>query len=80
MAGLVKARAYLLLMESKAGSNFLFHRASLSENRFALFRTHSNASRLTGVATIAARNAPRRTPRPLRKMASQPVPILRTLR
>ena len=28
-------------MESKAGSKFLFCRASLSENRFALFRTHS---------------------------------------
>ena len=29
-------------MESKAGSRFLFYRASLSENRFTLFRTHSN--------------------------------------
>ncbi len=28
-------------MESKAGSKRLFYRASLSENRFALFRTHS---------------------------------------
>jgi hypothetical protein len=35
------ARAYPLLMESKAGSKFLFYRASLSENRFTLFRTHS---------------------------------------
>jgi hypothetical protein len=34
-------RAYLLLMESKAGSKFLFYRASLSESRFSLFRTHS---------------------------------------
>jgi len=30
-------------MVSKAGSKFLFCRASLSENRFALFRTHSKA-------------------------------------
>jgi general secretion pathway protein G len=30
-------------MKSKAGSAFLFCRASLSENRFALFRTHSSA-------------------------------------
>ena len=36
-------RAHPLLMESKAGSRFLFWRASLSENRFALFRTHSGA-------------------------------------
>ncbi len=36
-------RAYPLLMESKAGSKSLLYRASLSENRFALFRTHSNA-------------------------------------
>jgi len=35
----------------------------------------SNASRLAGVAMIAARNAPRHSPRPLRKIASQPVPI-----
>jgi hypothetical protein len=29
-------------MESKAGSRFLFYRASLPENRFTLFRTHSS--------------------------------------
>jgi hypothetical protein len=34
-------RAYPLLIESKAGSKFLFYRTSLPENRFALFRTHS---------------------------------------
>jgi SRSO17 transposase len=34
-------------MESKAGSKFLFCRASLPENRFALFRTHSKVRELT---------------------------------
>jgi hypothetical protein len=29
-------------MESKAGSKFLFYRASSSENRFTLFQTHSS--------------------------------------
>ena len=43
-------RAYPLLMESKAGSKFLFCRASLPENRFALFRTHSKAH--SGVTII----------------------------
>jgi hypothetical protein len=37
------ARAYPLLTESKAGSTFLFYRASLSENRFTLFRTHARS-------------------------------------
>jgi general secretion pathway protein G len=37
-----RARAYPLSMKSKAGSKFLFCRASLSKNRFALFRTHSS--------------------------------------
>ena len=46
-------RAYPLLMESKAGSKFLFCRASLSENRFALFRTHSSVNE-ERVATEAA--------------------------
>jgi len=36
--------AYPLLMELKAGPKFLFYPASLSENRFALFRTHSRRS------------------------------------
>ena len=31
-------------MESKAGSKSLFYRASLSENRFTLFRTHSRGT------------------------------------
>ncbi len=34
-------------MESKAGFKFLFHRAPLSENRFALFRTHSSAAQVS---------------------------------
>jgi hypothetical protein len=34
-------------MESKAGSKFLFCRASLSENRFALFWTHSSPTSAT---------------------------------
>jgi hypothetical protein len=37
-----RARAHPLLMESKAGSNFWLYRASFPENRFTLFRTHSN--------------------------------------
>src|SRR5208337_890979 len=45
-------------MESKAGSMLLFYRASLSGNRFTLFRTHSRAM-LTecggGVYRLAAR-------------------------
>ncbi len=36
-----RARACPLLMVSKAGSRYLFCRASLSEKRFTLFRTHS---------------------------------------
>jgi hypothetical protein len=32
-------------LASKAGSKFLFYRASLSENRFTLFRTHSSGLR-----------------------------------
>jgi hypothetical protein len=39
-----RLRAYPLLMESKAGSNFLLCRASLSEKRFALFPAHSNTT------------------------------------
>ena len=39
-----RPRAYPLLMESKAGSKSLLCRASLSENRFALFRTHSSVT------------------------------------
>jgi hypothetical protein len=35
------------LMESKADFKFLFCRVSLSENRFALFRTHSKRRRWT---------------------------------
>ncbi len=34
-------------MDSKAGSKFLFRRAPLSENRFALFRTHSSAAQVS---------------------------------
>ena len=34
-------RAYPLLIESRAGSKLLLYRASLPENRFTLFRTHS---------------------------------------
>jgi hypothetical protein len=37
-------RAYPLLIELKAGSKFLFYRASLPENRFALLQTRSETS------------------------------------
>ena len=46
-------RVHPLLMESKAGSRFLFYRASLSENRFTLFRTHSRLSIMAAAAFVA---------------------------
>ena len=38
------ARAYPLFMESKVDSKLSLYQASLPENRFALFRTHSKPS------------------------------------
>ena len=42
-------------MGSKAGSKFLFCRAFLSENRFALFRTQSSRSIVRSQSILAGR-------------------------